>query len=87
MRHRLVRRIVWLHALHVRVHDDHHRSVRAVMSHMEALAILWRGATGFVPPGIFYALWPEERERLEGMSQTRALKIFPDRMASERTRG
>lgn len=56
------------------------------MSHMEALAILWRGATGFVPIGIFNALWPEERARLEVMSQTRALKIFPDH-TSEKTRG
>lgn len=73
--------------LDLRMRDDHHRPVRAGMSHMEALAVLWRGATGFVPPGIFYALWPEERARLEGMSQTRALKIFPDRAAGERTRG
>lgn len=47
------------------------------MNHIEALAILWRGVTGYVPYGIFYSLYPEERGRIESMSQAKALKMFP----------
>lgn len=46
------------------------------MSHFEAIAVIWRALTGYVPYGIFHSLYPEEQRRLENMTSTQASKLL-----------